>query len=319
MRDKRGVSPAIASLVLIVVGVVAAAGVGVMTGVLVGDAEEKAKVPGHISIEGSTTVLPFATATAAAFMATPDGAMASMDVTGGGSTHGREMAHAGAIDIGMASSREKKRERVIQDGHPGATIYEVKVGGGMIAVIVNCDADATWNITNDTTDANGNISINYLKIWFETGNAPAALGTGHADWVTVQRSDPSGTEEVFAEWLGIDEGQDDQLPEAGVKLEAHGNVGVWTTVAAADKHIGFVDLGFVEAFEDVAKDQVAAKLITAADATPVTPDADYYADYTTASETLCALVMDGPDDKEALTRELYFYASSIPTGVSIGP
>jgi len=294
LKDKRGVSPAIASLVLIVIAVVAAAGVGVITNTLNLQTGEQAEgqdlsVAGKIDMQGSTTVLPFALAAAGSYM--EDHPAVEITVSGGGSGHGISMAKVDKVDIGMASKKAPD-EDVIQGGIKGATIYETEIGKRMVAVIANDGSNTgTWNVINGTTDMD-NQTIGYADLKdLYSGNASAISG-----YTAYQRMDSSGTEECFAKWLGIETGTDKQLPEGATKVE--GNAGVWTAVTGNDKSIGFVDLGYVEDTKYGASQNGTA------------PSADKYGDYESASDNV-----NGAETSK-LTSKLNYYTHGVPSGAT---
>lgn len=294
LKDKRGVSPAIASLVLIVIAVVAAAGVGVITNTLNLQTEEQAEgqdlsVMGKIDMQGSTTVLPFALEAGRTYMGNHPGV--EILVSGGGSGHGKSMAKADKVDIGMASSRADSAD-IIQDGVKGATIYETEVGKRMIVVIVN-DGSATtayeYNVSTSASAA-GNINMSDLIALYKDGTMIPTVNITKA----FQRSDVSGTEEGFAKWLNLltADKQLDSSAEAKV-----GNPGVWAAVTTTDNSIGFVDFGYVS------NTNYAAKVNGTA------PTADDYDTYESESKLL------SPKSK-TLTSMLYYYTHGVPSGAT---
>ncbi|MCK4731227.1 MAG: substrate-binding domain-containing protein [Methanophagales archaeon] len=294
MKDKRGVSPAIASLVLIVIAVVAAAGVGVITNTLNTQTGEQAEgqdlsIQGAIDMQGSTTVLPFALAAAATYM--EDHPAVEISASGGGSGHGKTMAKLDKVDIGMASSRATSTD-IIQDGGQGAVLYETEIGKRMIVVIANDGANTvTWNVVSgDTCDlTNGTIAYDDLVDLYNDGSTAEEL----KNWTAYQRNDVSGTEEGFAKWIGLDTGDDDQLPSGATAVQ--GNPGVWTAVTGNDESIGFVDLGYLSDEKYGASQNGTA------------PEAAEYDDYETASKAL---------GSKALTSKLYYYTHGVPSGAT---
>ena len=296
LNDITATSPAIATLVLIVIAVVAAAGVGVIVMNIQTQTEGQAgakdlSVSGEIDMQGSTTVLPFALEAAKDFM--EDHPSVDILVSGGGSTHGINMAIENKIDIGMAS-KQADVEDILQQGYAGAVLYETELGKRLVAVIMNDGASSqSWNVTANTTSlANGQISIADIKTVYE-----AADGVDTVENKTVkafQRADSSGTEECFAAWLNLKDSEK-QL-DSGAQGEV-GNAGVWNAVTATPAtdtiHIGFVDLGFVE-------DSKYAADMNGEEAT-----AANYDDYETASDDV---------GSSKLTSKLYFYTYGVPSG-----
>ena len=95
---------------------------------------------GTLTITGSTTVLPVATAAAEAFEALYDGV--EVTVSGGGSSVGVQSAGEGTADIGMAS-RELKSSEMTQ--YPGLVQHIVCDDG--IAIIVHPSNNAVSDLT----------------------------------------------------------------------------------------------------------------------------------------------------------------------------
>jgi len=295
LKDKRGVSPAIASLVLVVIAVVAAAGVGVITNTLNTQSEEQAEakdlsVQGKIDMQGSTTVLPFALEAGRTYMENHPGV--EISVSGGGSGHGKSMAKQNKVDIGMASSRAAT-EDIIQDGGKSAVLYETEIGKRMIVVIANdgsADTPYEWNVDPTTADhANKTMSFAELKALYENGTA---IGTYFT--TAFQRSEVSGTEEGFAKWIGLTTADKQLDSDAEGKV---GNPGVWKAVTETDNSIGFVDLGYVE------DTNYAVKI------NGTKPKAENYDDYEAASK---AVTTTG----KKLTSMLYYYTYGVPSGAT---
>lgn len=294
LKDKRGVSPAIASLVLVVIAVVAAAGVGVIQNAVNVQSGEQAEakdlsVQGKIDIQGSTTVLPFALEAGRRFMDTHPAV--EISVSGGGSGHGKSMAKQNKVDIGMASSRAAT-EDIIQDGGKNAVLYETEVGKRMIVVIANdgsADTPYEWNVATTADHANKTMSFAELKALYENGTA---IGTYFT--TAFQRSEVSGTEEGFAKWIGLTDADKQLDSNAEGKV---GNPGVWKAVTETDHSIGFVDLGYVE-------DTDYAVKINGTE-----PKAENYDEYEAASK---AVTTTG----KKLTSMLYFYTYGVPSGAT---
>lgn len=288
LKDKRGVSPAIASLVLVVIAVVAAAGVGVIQNAVNVQSGEQAEakdlsVQGKIDIQGSTTVLPFALEAGRRFMDTHPAV--EISVSGGGSGHGKSMAKQNKVDIGMASSRADS-EDIIQDGGKNAVLYETEIGKRMIVVIVNdgsADTPYEWDI-------NASNFHSLRGLYNGTG------GGVFANYTAFQRSDVSGTEEGFAKWLGLTDADNQLDSDAEGKV---GNPGVWKAVTETPNSIGFVDLGYVE-------DTNYAATMNGTE-----PKAENYDEYEAASDDV-----NGATSSKKLTSMLYFYTYGVPSGAT---
>jgi phosphate transport system substrate-binding protein len=265
LSDAKAVSPAIATLILIVVAAVAAAGIGILVSHSQGSSKEMldtktASVQGKIVSDGSTTVLPVTLLAGPVFM--ENFPSYSIQASGGGSDVGREDVMNKKVDIGASSAKwpdtetpisgystplPARKDIIIQEGGASATIWETRIGTGMIVVAANINNGAikTINITNGaTSDINyaagtANITFNDLKTAYQTGT----LTVSTQAIKLFQREDVSGTEETFAAWLGAPlVGSDKQLvsPVDGKQ----GNQGVTEAISATNNSLGFVDVSF---------------------------------------------------------------------------
>lgn len=229
IKDESGVSPIVATLVLIVVAVVGAVAVGTIVGTFstdVADQNNVGDVSGasatEIIIAGSTTVQPASEALAKEYMDKHPGI--KITVQGGGSGAGIAAANNGLVDIGSAS----KVVDTVND-YPELTSYTI---GGSAVVIIG---------DKDTVTATA-VSATELKGLYQNGTAIGVTITN-----AVQRSEDSGTEETFAKFIGYKNsaGQLDTC-DPSVKA-ATGNGGVADLVADTEGCIGFVDYGFYDA------------------------------------------------------------------------
>ncbi len=331
LQDAKAVSPAIATLILIVVAAVAAAAIGVMVQSSQGDAgktltDKSTEVQGRISTKGSTTVLPISQLAAVGFMA--KNPSYKVDVAAGGSGVGRMLVYTKAVDIGASSdpwpTEEKtqdgikvpaRKDAIIQEAGPDATIWETKIGTGTIVVAGNVkkstatSAATTINVTNDIAwstpgfNAAGTILnltfANLLTLYtagtFTTPDASATVLSA------VQRSDPGGSEEVFAAWIGLADSSG-YLPAAAVG--AQGNQGIRDYIASNTNTIGFVDIGYTKGGAN-GKDNVIASKMDGVVASKDTKGLNGL--YDTASKTVSA----GP---KGLARDLYYYSYGVPKG-----
>lgn len=312
VESEDAISPAIASLVLIVVAVVAAAGVGVLTSSMTDTTEgtmgeTTGRVSNQIDVQGSTTVLPFAVEAAKEYM--KDNAV-EISVAGGGSGHGRSMAKEDKIDIGMASSRAATAD-IIQEGEEGAVLYETEVGKRMIVVIANdggIGAGNVWQVTDNSVASSiaaGGRSINISDLVAAYNDGNSTYDIDSTTFTLYQRGDVSGTEEGFAKYLGLGTGDNDQLPAGAT--EVSGNAGVWNAVTSTTDSIGFVDLGFITDNEYACNQNDVG-------VGNIVPSADNYDDYTDASKAI-SLSSTTTADKP-LTSKLYFYTNGVPSGVT---
>ncbi len=233
-NDDAGVSPIIATLVLIVVAIAGAAAVGVLMGSFSSDVSSSSSSEGaangastELLIAGSTTVQPVSEVLAEAFMRANQGVKVS--VQGGGSGAGISSAEMDIVDIGAASE-----DVDTVTAHP--TLQKHQIGASAVVVIANGITGTTTDVQLDTlyraADANGHVTAAQLT-------AAGLTGTG-AD--LYQRDESSGTEETFSKWVNGSKTAIDATNAIG----ATGNAGVLKAVEGTVNTIGFVDFGFAE-------------------------------------------------------------------------
>jgi ABC-type phosphate transport system substrate-binding protein len=340
LSDARAVSPAIATLILIVVAAVAAAGIGILVSHSQGSSKEMldtktASVQGKITSDGSTTVLPVTLLAGPLFMA--DNPSYSISATGGGSDIGQLDVFTKKVDIGASSSQwsdsvktvngiqlPARKDAIIQEAGPTATIWETKIGTGMIVIAGNVISQTNGypvtsiNITNDvvgspegiTEDLNAhtaklNITFATLKSMYQNGNAVVATETLEA----VQRSDQSGTEETFAAWIGLQDATTKQLLDTVKATPQQGNQGIRDYISAykvskTQGVIGFVDIGFTQGQVNGANNVIAAvQNGTAANSNTKGVGKSYDKDSLTNTGT-----------GKGLARDLFYYSYGTPTG-----
>ncbi len=268
LHDAKAVSPAIATLILIVIAAVAAAGVGI----LVQSSQENAQdqtanknldVVGEFDIKGSTTVLPVSQAEIEAFQKLYPAV--SINLGGGGSGTGRALAFNKQVDMAASSDiwqtgpttdpvtglkYDGRESAVIQAAGTDAFVYETKIGTGMIVVAANIPGVTSINVvaesaTNLTaTQVGGVLTIPFQELRSLYNGTPVV---GLLAGVTpVQRGDDSGTEETFAKWIGMSDSAHNGQLSASSAVEAQGNQGIRDYVASHPNSIGFVDIGFAK-------------------------------------------------------------------------
>ena len=227
------VSPVVASLVLVVVAITGAAGVGMIQGSLSSDVSDEASVGDmgsasstELLIAGSTTVQPVSELLAEAYMNENQGVRVT--VQGGGSGAGVSSTGLDIVDIGAASRAVKSGE---MDKYP--TLQTHKIGGSAVVVIAS-DNITAFNAYKDD-----------LKSTYELGTPQSNLTTAGVTTL-YQRAEASGTEETFAKWLGLTE---DTINKSIVGKT--GNAGVLKAVQDTDGSMGFVDFGFAESLDGV--------------------------------------------------------------------
>ncbi|OPY43880.1 MAG: phosphate ABC transporter periplasmic substrate-binding protein PstS [Methanoregulaceae archaeon PtaU1.Bin222] len=214
-----------------------------VSGCLVDSAHEPAAGGAlNITISGSTTVQPVSEMLAGAFMQAHPGVRIS--VTGGGSGKGILDTGEGTVSIGAASRMPEPEE---MEKYPDLRIYQI--GGSGIVVISHRefpgDVIGRDDLARLYDEREENLSV-YPRI--------AGIKT------VVQRSDASGTEETFAQWLfgekakhlngalNVSDTSDSGRVEA---VAGEGNMAVLNIVRTTPGSIGFVDFGFAESHPDV--------------------------------------------------------------------
>ncbi len=338
LHDAKAVSPAIATLILIVIAAVAAAGVGI----LVQSSQENAQdqtanknmdVVGTIDVKGSSTILPITQAAAETFI--KQYPAVDIKTAAGGSGAGRELVWTEQTDIGASSDIwpdaakgdvPGRADAVIQAaGSADAKIWETQIGSGLIVIAANIPKQiagaVTVQIVNDTmtedlTATDGFVAIRYstLKGAYTNPAAPITITTdaGPKVLIPVQRKDPGGSEEVFAKWiaLAIPTGS----PNAGQlnsgAHEENGNQGIRDYVAGTPYAFGFVDVGFAQGGVN-GKDGAVASILLNNAGTNVTASQNTVGAsgaYNLASEDINAAVSGG------LARDLYYYSYGTPQG-----
>jgi phosphate transport system substrate-binding protein len=179
----------------------------------------------QLTIQGSTTVLPIAQATAETFMEI--NTTADIMIRGGGSGTGIAALIDNATDIATSSRPMKAKE--IKNAHvKGVNPVETVIALDGIAIIVHPD--------NPLTD----ISLGALKDIF-SGKTTRwdKVGSNAGTIVTVSRDAASGTFEVFNEKvLGSA-----KLTDAALMLAS--NLEVARTVEQTPGAIGYVGLGYI--------------------------------------------------------------------------
>jgi len=238
-EDTKAVSPIVATLVLVVVAITGAAGVGTIMGTFSSDVSDQSSSAGaadaastELLITGSTTVQPVSELLATAYMNTHQGIRVT--VQGGGSGMGVTAVGMDVADIGAASRPVKDTELA---KYP--YIQTHKIGGS--AVVVIADPAGIY--------AGKNVTPADLKLLYDDDPATGANlgGVSVANTTVVQRAESSGTEDTFADYIGLKGKLDDAVAgTAVVTVLAHetGNAGVLARVKSTTNSIGFVDFGF---------------------------------------------------------------------------
>jgi ABC-type phosphate transport system substrate-binding protein len=333
LRDTEAVSPAIATLILIVIAAVAAAAIGYIVMSSQGSTKDtldskSAGVQGKVFIDGSTTVLPVSLIAGPSFMA--DSPSYIVSATGGGSDIGQLDVFTKKVDIGASSSQwsssvktvngiqlPARKDAIIQEAGPTATIWETAIGTGMIVIAGNMKNGAGNQVTainmmptgtsgwNATIPTQFDITYGDLQNLYN-GSSPTAGGVALQ---AVQRSDQSGTEETFAAWLGKQDATTKQLDSTITAIGEQGNQGIRDYISsypiANNKGaIGFVDIGFTQGQINGATGVIPATQNGVA-ASSTTKGVGKT--YDTSS-----IAVSG--NGKGLARDLYYYSYGTPTG-----
>ncbi|MBU4220061.1 MAG: substrate-binding domain-containing protein [Euryarchaeota archaeon] len=332
LQDSKAVSPAIATLILIVVAAVAAAAIGVMVQSSQEDAgltltEKSAEVEGKISTKGSTTVLPISQLAAVGFMSTNPSYQVS--VAAGGSGVGRMLVYTKAVDIGASSdpwpTTEKtqdgikvphRKDAIIQEAGPDATIWETKIGTGLIVMGANIPNGTSIvtdiKIVNNTGTDQLDSRVGPIVIKFDTlraaYNGTASFSIIDSNNVSkiiklFQRSDPGGSEEVFAAWINVKDSEG-YLPSNPLTFGAQGNQGIRDSIASTEYSMGFVDIGYTQGGAN-GKENVIPATMNGVVASKDTKGLG--GEYDAASKTVS-------NNTKSLARDLYYYSYGVPKG-----
>ena len=179
----------------------------------------------ELTVEGSTTVLPFAQKAAEVYMdAKPE---ISISVRGGGSGVGITSLISGKTEMAM-SSREIKKDEAAKAQANNVSPYENIICMDAIALIVH----PSNKIDNLTKEQVKDIFTGKVKNWKEVGGADRQI-------VAVSRDTASGTFEAFNELaLNKEKVRQDALMQAS-------NQGVAGIIANTPGGGGYVGLGYI--------------------------------------------------------------------------
>ncbi len=197
----------------------------------------------EIKVEGSTTVLPLATAAANAYM--DDNPDDSIVLAGGGSGAGIKAVGDGRADIGMASRGIKDSETA---SYPN--LVDNVIAGDGIAVIVNTGTSVTGLTMEELAD----IYDGTITNWQDVGGDDATI-------VVVGRDSASGTRGTFDELV-----LDEEDPTHSM-LEKNANADVQKTIKETPHSIGYVGLAFMDEVKVLEIGGVAASESTVKDGT----------------------------------------------------
>lgn len=291
-NDEAGVSPIVATLVLVVVAIAGAAAVGTIMGSFSSDVSDSASAEGaangastELLLAGSTTVQPVSELLAEAYMDEHPGV--KVTVQGGGSGAGISSTEMDIVDIGAAS-----KDVDTTTDHPDLELYTI--GGSAVVVIAN---EVTGDCNNsDITDiyeavaSDGTVATGVIT--------SAGLSTTVSGNVSVfQRSEESGTEETFSKYFGNESKTWCDGTNAAGKI---GNAGVLAAVEDTEGSIGFVDFGFAASSDSVTLIGVDGHATDKDDC---------------EEEILDALKGEDSDFPEGMTRPLNYMTNGAPSSI----
>jgi phosphate transport system substrate-binding protein len=241
-NNEAGVSPIVATLVLVVVAIAGAAAVGTIMGSFSSDVSDSASVgdaatgaSAELLVAGSTTVQPVSELLADAYMNENPGI--KVTVQAGGSGAGIASTEMGVVDIGSASEAVDT-----VSAHPTLQVHQI--GASAVVPISNgvaCSGSVNASemlAVYQATDASGYVT----KADLASATNNKLTITASAVQVYQREESGSGSEDCFAGWLGSK-----KLIDATNASKATGNPGVLAAVEAGSgtaPAIGFVDIGF---------------------------------------------------------------------------
>ena len=236
-NDTRAVSPIFATFVLVLVGIVGAAGVAEMISGFSSevaseantrDAQADASI--EITMAGCEVLEPITGEIAAAYMAAYPGV--EITTTGGGSRAGVVSCGLDAVGIGAMSRGMTDGERA---DYPDIDVH--LIGGSAVVVIAHPGGMYTGkNIRYSELvklyDANDDVAVTICTMMPNAGT------------LIVQQSDVCGTERMMNDYLNID--VDDAVSNGARTVPGYavGNEGVVELVQSEPDSVGFVDYGF---------------------------------------------------------------------------
>jgi phosphate transport system substrate-binding protein len=238
-NNEAGVSPIVATLVLVVVAIAGAAAVGTILGSFSSDVSSQANsdnaasgASAELLVAGSTTVQPVSELLAKKFMTENPGI--KVTVQAGGSTAGINAVNMGVVDIGASS---EDVDTVVKF----PALEKHQIGASAVVLIGKNVANSTASLTKaDVAGLYANASSTTGKV-----SNPAAYNlTGTADITVYKRSESgSGTAETFSYYITGSKTTIDGTNALG----RAGNALVLDAVASSTTPaIGFVDFGFAE-------------------------------------------------------------------------
>ncbi len=190
----------------------------------------------------------------------------------------------------------------------------------MIVVAAHIDGVSAYivNSTGPTNLGSSPAVIAFADLQYLYANNTGALA---GVLKPVRRSDDSGTQEVFAAWIGLQDATTKQFNSNVLTnnnvIKAQGNEGIRDYISNTNGTIGFVDVAFSDNY-GTAMPQGNSKVIAATmNGTQATKDnrgltlSGTLGTYNNASKTVNGA---GASGTNGLARDLYYYSYGVPTG-----
>lgn len=234
-NNDEGVSPIIATLVLIVVAIVGAAAVGLIMGSFSSNVSKQANsnnaaggASTQIIMGGSTTIQPLAALIAPAYMDNNTGV--KITVQAGGSGAGEIGTGMGTLDIGMASEYVPSN---VAAKYPNIQTYTI--GGSAVVIITG----------SSITPVVSGIPRADLLSTYTTGTGVNTLSQATATHVYT-RDASSGSADALGTYLwGSSSKSNIYVSTTNGLVGKTGNEGMLAAVQADPIGVGYVDYGFV--------------------------------------------------------------------------
>ncbi|AFV22587.1 phosphate ABC transporter, solute-binding protein [Methanolobus psychrophilus R15] len=244
-NNEAGVSPIVATLVLVVVAIAGAAAVGTILGSFSSDVSQDASADNaalgasaELLVAGSTTVQPVSELLAKKFMTENPGI--KVTVQAGGSTAGINAVNMGVVDIGASSEDVDTTVKF-------PALKKHQIGASAVVLIgknVNVKANNTLTAANvlaiyNAANSTGMVNTTFLGNNNIDASAPAVI---------FKRSESgSGTAETFSYYLTSSTTKSKTHIDGTNALGRAGNALVLNAVESSTvPAIGFVDVGFTE-------------------------------------------------------------------------
>jgi phosphate transport system substrate-binding protein len=264
-KDNAGVSPVIATLVLIVVAIIGAAAVGIIVSSFSSNVSQQASAGNtagaastSLTIAGSSSMLPTVTTLGAWYTSNTTGV--KVNVNGGGSGVGYMSVEQGMADLGMISEHINSAQLV---AYPSLKAFQIGESGVAFVTAAAKGTGSNANIPNDVMKADlvslftgvsaGNIK-DHTGAAIGTALAPAPIlatsfpvtdSMGNV-WAQIDiRSDVSGTADTAMAYLGTT-----TASEASYCVGQNQNSGMEKDVVKSDSTLGYVDADY--AFANIA-------------------------------------------------------------------